>query len=100
MTLKELAENAYSELLAFAESVKDDNLPAVPIKIKEKLGTLMSTKEMNPALFVSDLFLFGIYMPCFSPFIVPVFLTVTGIMKVKMAQLKTDSGSDAKVKTD
>lgn len=100
MALKELAENTYSELLTFAASIKGENVVEVPLKLKEKLGTMMSTKEMNPALFISDLFLFGIYMPVFAPFLTPLFLTVTGIIKLKVAQLRGKAGSDGKVKTE
>jgi len=100
MTLKELAENAYSELLDFAASIKSDKVAEVPLKLKDKLGTLMSTKEMNPALYVSPLFLFGIYMPPFAPFLTPLMLTVFGILKLKMATVMGKNGSESKVKTE
>ena len=107
MTLKELAESTYTELLAFASAVKADRVPEVPLKLKEKLGTLMTTKEMNPALFISPLFLFGIYMPVFAPFVVPLILTATGIVKLKVGSIFKGSkdgedgdGKDGKQKTD
>mmetsp|Transcript_47804 Transcript_47804/g.63159 ORF Transcript_47804/g.63159 Transcript_47804/m.63159 type:complete len:124 (+) Transcript_47804:1176-1547(+) len=101
MTLKELAENAYSELLAHAESVKADDFPEVPLKLKEKLGLLMSTKEMNPALYISPLFLFGVYMPVFAPFLVPILLTLTGILKLKFAEkIKSEEKKEEKEKTE
>ena len=80
------------------------------MKLKEKLGTLMTTKEMNPALFISPLFLFGIYMPVFAPFVVPLILTATGILKLKVGSIlkgskdgkseKDGDGKDGKQKTD
>ena len=103
MTLKELAENAYSELLAFAKSIKDDNIPEVPLKLKEKLGTLMSTKEMNPAEYISPMFLLGIYMPLVAPMIIPFLLTIQGIIKLKAKQIfgsKGPKNETEKIKTE
>lgn len=54
MTLKTLAEQVYDELLTMADSVKVlTDLKPMPLPTKEKIGTLLSTKEMNPALFFS-----------------------------------------------
>ena len=54
MTLKELAEQVYDEVLTIAaQATSAEVLKAVPLATKEKIGTLLSSKEMNPALFFS-----------------------------------------------
>ena len=109
MTLKTLAENAYEELVMIArQATSVDSLRPVPLKVKEKIGTLINTKEMNPALFFSASFKMGVYLPICAPFIVPVILTVSLVIRAKLFQkickkkdgeVKVDA-SDKKTKTD
>ena len=87
MTLKTLAENAYEEIVSIAKqanSVEDLRPPTQ--KVKEKIGTLLNTKEMNPALFFSMNFYLGVYMPILAPFIVPFLLTFTLVTRAKIFQ--------------
>ena len=73
----------------------------MPYTLKEKIGTLLSTKEMNPALYISDEFLLGIYLPILSPFFVPLVLTLTLTIRLKLFSMcKKGSKSDEKQKTD
>ena len=85
MTLKTLAENAYEELVAIAKQATSvDSMSPVPLKVKEKIGTLINTKEMNPALFFSASFKLGVYLPITAPFIVPIILTVSLVVRAKL----------------
>lgn len=87
MTLKETAEQVYDELLTISKqttSLSDSVLQPVPLKIKEKIGTLMNSKEMNPALFFSNNFKMGVYLPILSPFIIPIILTITLVLRHKL----------------
>ena len=59
-------------------------LQPVPLNIKEKIGTLMNSKEMNPALFFSNNFKMGVYLPILSPFIIPIILTITLVLRHKL----------------
>ena len=80
----------------------------VPLKVKEKIGTLINTKEMNPALFFSASFKMGVYLPITAPFLVPIILTVSLVIRAKLFQKickKKDgevkvAASDKKTKTD
>ena len=109
MTLKTLAENAYEELVAIArQATSVDSLRPMPLKVKEKIGTLINTKEMNPALFFSASFKMGVYLPITAPFLVPIILTVSLVIRAKLFQKickKKDgevkvAASDKKTKTD
>ena len=101
MTLKILAENAYEELLSIArEATSVESIKPMPLKVKEKIGTLLNTKEMNPALFFSISFKFGVYLPILAPFVVPIILTVTLVIRGKLFRLICNKKKDEKVKTD
>ena len=101
MTLKTLAENAYEELLQIAkEATSVDSIKPMPLKVKEKIGTLLNTKEMNPALFFSISFKFGVYLPIIAPFIVPIILTVTLVIRAKLFRKICKKGDDAAKKVD
>ena len=87
MTLKTLAENAYEELVTIAKQATSiETLRPVPLKVKEKIGTLLNTKEMNPALFFSASFKLGVYLPILAPFIVPIILTVSLVIRARLFQ--------------
>ena len=85
MTLKELAETTYDEIIAVSTSVKTlDALKPVPQITKEKIGSLLSSKEMNPASFFSFSFKVGVYLPILSPFTIPILLTLGLILRRKL----------------
>lgn len=85
MTLKTLAENAYEEIVSIAkQATSARNLRPPNMRVKEKIGTLLNTKEMNPALFFALSFYFGVYMPVLAPFIVPFILTTTLVIRGKL----------------
>ena len=107
MDIKTLAEQVYDELLSIAKSTVDlhDSLKPVPQKTKEKIGTLLNSREMNPAEFFSFQFKMGVYLPLLSPFIVPLLLTFTIAIRHKLYLIfckKKNGGAtdDVKVKTD
>lgn len=103
MTLKTLAEQAFDEVLDLAKRSDDlSKMHPVPFAIKEKIGTLMSSRDMNPALFFSSEFKLGVYMPILAPFIVPIILTISLVARHRL-YLLVCKGKDKKVdkeKTD
>ena len=104
MDLKTLAEQVYDELLSIAQGTSDleKSLKPVPFKIKEKIGTLLNSSEMNPAEFFPPSFRMGVYLPILSPFIVPLVLTLSLTTRRKLYLLYCDKEkkSDEKVKTE
>lgn len=99
MNLKELAENTFTILVDEAQKMSVSNISAMPYSLKEKIGTLLSTKEMNPALYISPEFMLGIYLPILSPFIVPLILTLTLVFRLKLFS-KCKKQTEVKEKTD
>ena len=84
MTLKELAENAFTELITAAQAMTADQIRPVPLRLKEQIGTLLSSKKMNPALYLSFDFFVGIYAPIVAPFCIPLLLTLTITLRTKL----------------
>ena len=78
MSLKDLAEPVYDELLAI---VKSQSPQPVPAMIKEKIGSLLQTKKMNPASFFSWSFKCGVYVPILAPFVFPLGLTLFDLVR-------------------
>ena len=78
MPLKDLAEQVYEELLRGARSGTPQPVPA---GIKEKLGSLLQTKKMNPASFFSWSFKCGVYVPIMAPFAFPLALTLVDLLR-------------------
>ena len=78
MPLKDLAEQVYEELLRGARSSTPQPVPA---SIKEKLGSLLQTKKMNPASFFSWSFKCGVYVPIMAPFAFPLALTLVDLLR-------------------
>ena len=78
MPLKDLAEQVYDELL---KVVRSPTPQPIPRNIKEKLGSLLQTKRMNPAAFFSWSFKLGVYVPIMAPFAFPVGLTLTDLLR-------------------
>lgn len=78
MPLKDLAEQVYDELLSVSRSPTPQ---PVPSNIKEKLGSLLQTKKMNPASFFSWSFKCGVYVPIMAPFAFPLGLTLMDLLR-------------------
>ena len=78
MPLKDLAEQVYDELLSVSRSATPQ---PVPSNIKEKLGSLLQTKKMNPASFFSWSFKCGVYVPIMAPFAFPLGLTLMDLLR-------------------
>ena len=78
MPLKDLAEQVYGELLQVASSATPQ---PVLQSIKEKLGSLLQTKKMNPASFFSWSFKCGVYVPIMAPFAFPLGLTLMDLAR-------------------
>ena len=51
------------------------------LTIKEKLGSLLETKKMNPASFFSWSFKCGVYVPIMAPFAFPLGLTLIDLLR-------------------
>jgi len=73
-TVKELVSELYSDVL----------VGKIDAKVKEKIGILYQTKEINPPYFFSDQFKLGIYMPIVMPLVLPFLVQVFGYVKAKM----------------
>lgn len=64
-----------------------DDLRPIPAEVKAKIGSLLSTKKMNPANFFSFSFKLGVYMPILAPFMIPIFLTIVLVLRNKLFTL-------------
>ena len=107
MTLNVLAESTYKEIIDISSSNKAlDSLKPFPRKTKERIGMLMNSKQLNPATFFSFEFKLGVYLPLLAPFFIPLFLTLTLVIRGNLFNKyckKKDEGKEAagpKVKAD
>ena len=90
MSLHELASHTYEELLRFAEKIDPKNSVEVPSALLDKIGTLMHTRDVNSDIWKKGMFLVGIYMPIFAPFLAPFAVTLGAIMKLKINQIRAN----------
>lgn len=56
--------------------------------VKEKLGVLLQTLEVNPAVFFSNSFKLGVYLPILAPIVFPIGLIAWAIIIGKLKKLK------------
>ena len=79
MTVFELTQELYQRLL--------NNAPIdkwTTHDIREKLGVMYYTKEINPPYFFAFSFSIGVYLPFLSPIVFPPMITLFTYLKLKI----------------
>ncbi len=102
MSIKELAEAAYDEILSISRSTTDlhDTLQPLKLSTRERIGSLLSSKDLNPASFFSFSFKLGVYLPILSPFLVPLAMTMVLVVRRKLYLKFCKKKEEEKMKTE
>jgi hypothetical protein len=89
MSINDLVEDLYKNLLNDKDLSK-----GVSRDVREKIGVLYYTKELNSPYFFSFSFSIGVYLPFLSPVVFPLLISAFTYLKLKI------KGSKPKVKSD
>jgi len=83
MTINELVSHLYNLLMS------DRDIARPPSKeMKDQIGVLYYTKELNAPYYFSPSFTFGVYLPILSPMIFPILLSIGNFIKLKIKAKK------------